>query len=285
MKNFFIIANKAKEEAVKASEKIVEYLEDRGLHATVDNSVFDPVSLKYTDKNLVPKDTECIIVLGGDGTILHATVDLKELSLPILGINLGTLGYLSEADPSDMLDALKRLIDDDFSIMERMMIQGRIFKGDEKYESHSAFNEIVISGSRSMQMISVQIYINDKLLHTYNADGIIVATPTGSTGYNLSAGGPIVNPSADMIIVTPICSHSMDNRSIIFGSDDKIRIVINEGRYGNEQSVEAVFDGSNHVKLKTGDSITITKSDYSIKLLKLKEESFLDTLHNKLKDN
>ena len=284
MKNFFIITNKGKEEAIKARDHLMDYLRERGAKVTADDTEYNPESVRFTDKSLVPDDTECIIVLGGDGTIIHAAVDLKVLDIPILGINLGTLGYLSEADSAGMYEAVERLLKDDYSIKNRMMLYGRCFKDGYEMYGSSALNEVALVGVKPMQMIQVSIFVNDRFIHKYEADGLIVATPTGSTGYNLSAGGPIVNPEAKTIIITPICSHAMHNRSIVFSPDDVVKIVVDEGRYGDSQDVLAVYDGAQEVPLSTGDEVIINQSDYSLGLIKLREESFLDTLHHKLSD-
>lgn len=285
MKNFFIIANRAKDEALKAQDKLYKYILDKGGKATIDSTNYSEKDGYYTDSSLIPEDAECVIVLGGDGTMLHAAADLIDCTLPFLGINLGTLGYLAEVDSDGMYDAIDRLLLDDYTTNERMMLDGICISDSKDSFCDSALNEIVITGSKALQMVYVDIYVNDKLLHHYTADGIIVATPTGSTGYSLSAGGPIVNPDSNMLIVTPICSHSMHNRSIVFSQDDEIRIDICDGRFGNIQNTEVVFDGGSRVTLKTGDSVKIKRSLHTLKIVKLNELSFLDTLHNKLKDN
>lgn len=286
MKNFFVITNRAKEEAVEAEKKIVEYLTSKGAVVTVDDTPRDgTMGERYTDIARVSKDTDCVIVLGGDGTILHAACDLAETTIPFLGINMGTLGYLSAVDETNMYEALDRMLSDNYSAEHRMMLCGQTYIDGRFTEEYQALNEIVISADKAMQIAYVSIFVNGKLLHKYAADGIIVATPTGSTGYNLSAGGPIVSPSADMIILTPVCSHSMHNRSIVFGAEDEIKIVIDEGRFGSVQKLTAVYDASHRCVLSTGDFIKIGKSNKSTRLINISQESFLDTLHNKLKDS
>lgn len=286
MKNFFVITNRAKEEALAAEKKIVEYLSSKGACVCVDDTPRDgTMGEKYTDISRMNQNTDCVIVLGGDGTILHAACDLAESTVPFLGINLGTLGYLSAVDESNMYEALDRMLSDNYSAEHRMMLCGRTFTDGRLTEEYQALNEIVITADKAMQIAYVSIFVNGKLLHKYAADGIIVATPTGSTGYNLSAGGPIVSPSADMIILTPVCSHSMHNRSIVFEAGDEIKIVIDEGRFGSVQKLTAVYDASHRCTLNTGDCITITKSTRSTRLVNISQESFLDTLHNKLKDS
>lgn len=281
MKNFFVIANNSKEEAVSFQSNIKDYLESKGAKCTVCHETKDN---GHTCQDNVPKDTECVIVLGGDGTLLRASIDLADLNIPFIGINLGTLGYLAAADKSEVFSALDRMLVDDFILEPRMMIYGEVNSNGKPVRDSRALNEIFITGKESMQIVYICVYVNDMFLHKYQADGVIVSTPTGSTGYNLSAGGPIVNPTAKTMVLTPVSPHSMHNRGIVFSSEDTIRIDIVEDRYGREQNMVAVFDGSLRVDVKTGDSITIKQSEKTTKIIKLKEESFLETLHNKLED-
>lgn len=284
MKNFFIIANSSKETTAKLRDDIKAYIESKGGVCVVGSTSGRRVDGGYTDINEVPSNTEGVIVLGGDGTLLQASQDLRGLNLPILGINVGNLGFLSAVEPSEAYTAIDRLIGEEYIVEERMVLSGKIkAKGQESGEAY-ALNEIVLLGDRAMQLVDLSVYINGQALHRYFADGVIVATPTGSTGYNLSAGGPIVNPTAKTMILTPVSPHSMHNRSIVFSEEDKVRIVVNEGRDGQNQEVIAAFDGSHRISLCTGDEIEISKSSKITKIIKINEESFLATLQDKLKD-
>ena len=147
-----------------------------------------------------------------------------------------------------------------------------------------ALNDIVITRKGSLQIIYFNIYVNGQFLHRYHADGIIVATPTGSTGYNLSAGGPVVEPKASLILISPICPHSMQNRSIVLSPDDTVTIEIEKSRDGSEQEVEAIFDGSHKVALRTGNKLIIKKSERTTGIVKLSQMSFLEILHRKMSD-
>ena len=147
----------------------------------------------YTDSSKIPKDCDCIIVLGGDGTLLEAARDTVDLDIPLIGVNLGTLGYLAEVDKENLSEALRRLCGDDYTVERRMMLEGQI-TGETDCRRSYALNDIVVSRSGSLQMLHFHILVNGHFLKGYSADGIIVSTPTGSTGYNMSAGGPIVEP-------------------------------------------------------------------------------------------
>ena len=285
MKNFFVIANKSREEAVTAEKEIKEYLEAHGANCVVDDRVGGSRHEGFTKSDAVPKDTECVIVLGGDGTLLQASVDLMDVSAPFLGINLGTLGFLTAADKTEIPFALDRMLNDEYVMENRMMLEGYTMTDGETSNKTRALNEVVLTGSESMQMVFLDVFINDQFIHRYHADGLIVSTATGSTGYNLSAGGPIINPTAETIALTPICPHSLSNRSIILSKDDVVRIEIPFNQYGEKQDISACFDGNKRSALVSGNSIFISKSEKTTGIIKLKEQSFLQTINNKLRED
>ncbi|MBQ8596821.1 MAG: NAD(+)/NADH kinase [Lachnospiraceae bacterium] len=285
MEYFYIITNPTKDVDLKTAYFIRDYLEGKGKKCVVDAGTADTTMQGgYTDKAKVEAEVDCVIVLGGDGTMLQAAVDLSERDIPFLGINLGTLGFLAEVNVSDIEGALDQLIGGEYQIENRMMLYGLSYQGDTVKDNARALNDIVITRKGSLQIIYFNIYVNGQFLHRYHADGIIVATPTGSTGYNLSAGGPIVDPKASMILITPVCPHSMHNRSIVLSPEDEITVEIESGREGNVQEVEAIFDGSHKVTLSTGEKIEIRRSDKTTGIVKLSQASFLEILHRKMKD-
>ncbi len=221
-----------------------------------------------------------MIVLGGDGTVLQAA--REALQIPIIGVNLGTLGYMTEIEPSGLEEALERLVAGDYMQESRMMLEGRVYLKAGGIREGWALNDIVLSRSGSLQIIKFNIYVNGQFLNHYNADGMIVTTPTGSTGYNLSAGGPLVEPGAELIMLTPICPHSLNQRSIILSSGDMIEIGIPQPREGREQTVEVNFDGGEMVPLRTGDKICIRRSEKVTQFIRLNQVSFLEVLHRKM---
>ncbi|MDE6602972.1 MAG: NAD(+)/NADH kinase [Lachnospiraceae bacterium] len=276
MKKFYLITNEGKDPVGAFTKKITAFIEKHGGEA---------VCVKNERQALAEKGTagvDCALVLGGDGTLLRAAGNMMDSDIPLLGINLGTLGYLAEVESACAEEAVERLLKDEFVREERMMLSGRVMTGEE--EERYALNDIVISRCGSLQILHVRIYVNGRFLNDYCADGVIVATPTGSTGYNLSAGGPIVEPSARLLLLTPICPHTLNTRSIVFSPGDEITVEIPEGKDGHEQMVEASFDGSNMVTLKTGDRMLIRRSDKTTGIVRLNTESFLTVLHKKMSD-
>lgn len=279
MKSFYIITNACKDPNLVLTGFVQKYLEQHGKKCYVHTQNYMG-SDSYTDAAEIPDEVECVLVLGGDGTLLQAARDIAMRDIPLLGINLGTLGYLAEVDSDNVEAALQHLVKDEYETEQRMMLSGTTTTGDSAF----ALNDIVISRSGSLKVIHYHIYVNGQFLKGYSADGIIIATPTGSTGYNLSAGGPIVEPKAQLMVLTPICPHTLNTRSIVLSAEDEIEIEICEGRDGGIQTVEVNFDGAHCVALKTGDRIRIKRSSQETKILKLSKLSFLEVLHRKMSE-
>lgn len=278
MKHFFLITNRVKDPEGTYTGQITEYLRSHGAE------VICAVSDRMRERIEVPEGVECAVVLGGDGTLLKAAQDMRECGIPLLGVNLGTLGYLAEVEIGNIEKALSRLLCGEYVIENRMMLSGRAYLRDGEEVHHYALNDIVISRCGPMQILQFDIYVNGQFLNGYSGDGMIVATPTGSTGYNMSAGGPIVEPGASLLVLTPICPHTLNNRSIILSPEDEVRIEIPGGREKTVQTVEANFDGAHRIILRTGDQIVIKRASRTTGILKLNTESFLEILHKKMVD-
>ncbi len=280
MEHFVIYTNLHKDKNMTVTNRIREYLTAHGKRCLVIGKELRAES----DPFVLPEDADCMIVLGGDGTMLQAAWDVKISNIPMIGVNLGTLGYMTEIEPAELEEALDCLMEGRFSIESRMMLQGSVFCGDRKEEDR-ALNDIVISRSGSLQIINFNILVNGQFLNSYDADGVIITTPTGSTGYNLSAGGPIVDPKARLIVITPICPHTLNQRSIILSPEDVIEIEIPEGREGCEQLVEVNFDGSHVIPVRTNDRIRIAKAEKTTEFIRLNQVSFLEVLHKKMSES
>jgi len=284
MKHFYVIANPTREGALATAGFIKDYLENLGMACLVDAGTRKPERDGYTYREQVSPEVDCIIVLGGDGTLLQAAVDLADRDIPFLGINMGTLGFLAEVNRDGIESALQKLIRQEYTIEKRMMLMGRCYGTEGPKDEARALNDIVITRRGSLQIINFNIYVNGQLLHRYHGDGVIVATPTGSTGYSLSAGGPIVEPKAELILLTPICPHSMQSRSMVLSCEDLVTVEIESSRDGEVQEVEAIFDGCHKAVLRTGERIEIRKSGKTTGIVKLSQVSFLEVLHRKMSD-
>lgn len=274
-KHFCIFTNRHKDKELAVTGRVCRFLEEKGIRCSVKTSKEEPI----------PEDVDCILVLGGDGTMLQAAREMDgRRRIPLLGINLGNLGYLTEVEPEGMEAALTQLLCGDYELESRMMLDGSIYRKDGSSQSSWALNDIVISKAGGQQVLFFHLYVNRKLLNKYLADGMIVTTPTGSTGYNLSAGGPIVEPGARLLVVTPVCPHTMNQRSIILSAEDEVVIEIPAGREGEQQHAAVNFDGC-AMDLHTGDAVRIVQSERTTDFIKLSKAGFLEVLHKKMSDN
>lgn len=272
MDKFYVIANSGKDRGGHFANQITRYLTERGKICVTGHRQGDRI----------PGDMECIIVLGGDGTLLRAAREAVDLQIPLLGINLGTLGYLAEIDRNSIYPALDHLIRDEYEIEHRMMLRGRVYRKDQLVAEDIALNDIVISRDGPLRVVRFINRVNGSFLNTYTADGIIVSSPTGSTGYSLSAGGPIVSPSASLLLMTPLAPHTLNSRSIIFSDTDRISVELGPGRDEKTECGIASFDGGSGVQMETGDRIEIEKSEKDTLIVKISNSSFLETLRMKM---
>ena len=280
MKHFYLIVNKEKEIAEKGAEMIAEYLSRQGCECLWDQEPPDTSEYRYTDGRKVPQETECVIVLGGDGTLIQASRDLAGRNLPLFGVNMGHLGYLTQiCCERDILTAMDDLLADRYRLEHRMMLQGRVISDGRTVAEDIALNDIIL-GRMGLHTLKYDLYVNGEFFNEYTADGMIMATPTGSTAYNLSAGGPIAAPESDLIIMTPICPHTLNSRSIVLSSENRIMLKVTGGE-DREQFLS--FDGDTVVKLRRGDRIEVERSEITTTLVQLSQVSFLENIRKKMK--
>ena len=299
MERFYLIANQTKDKNFTVTRKVVNYLEEHGKQCFLSAQIrscaeaeggFLPQSggkeegFHYTDPSLIPDHIDCVIVLGGDGTLLQAARDVVDRQIPLLGINLGTLGYLAEIDSSSIEPALNHLIADEYTVEKRMMLNGKVYHRGKMVAEDVALNDIVIGRDGPMGVIRFRNYINREFLNAYTADGIIVSTATGSTGYSLSAGGPIVSPETNIMIMTPVSPHTLNTRSIIFPAEDEIGVEIAQGTHRGNGKAVASFDGDTNIAMNVGDRIVIRRSVKDTRIIKISNISFLEVLRTKMRD-
>lgn len=275
MDKFCIIVNKDRDEQLELTKRVQDFLTAHGKEYVTRMESLDEADAEWKP---VPEDTDCIIVLGGDGTMIRAANRLKKLDIPIFGINAGTLGYLTGVEASEAEKGLERLVGGNFRVEKRMMLDAEI---NCRYED-TVLNEVAITRSGVSRIINLAVYVNGALLDVVSGDGLLVATPTGSTGYNLSAGGAVVKPEAELILITPICPHSLSSREIVVSAADEISVEIRQSRRGPEVGAVVTFDGREAIELKTNDKIVVKRSDYTTKMVQLDERTFFEVLRSKL---
>lgn len=277
--NFYIVCNRGKDGVIEFANELRKAITDRGGKCIIASERDKREGAGYTDPKEMPDDIDAVIALGGDGTMIRAAADLSSAGKPILGINFGTVGFLTEIDREHASASLERLFDGDFYIEERMMISGRICRnGTCLYES-AGLNDIVLANHDPAHAMAFDFYINGEFLRSYIGSGMIVATPTGSTAYNLSVGGPIVLPDAKLLIATPINPHTLMSRSVILPEDAEAKLVI---RRRSGQNASVTVDSSAFTGLIEEDEILIRKADTTAKMIKFKENSYLGILRDKL---
>lgn len=273
MKKISIVTNSHKYKGIQLAEEMNAYIVSHG-----------GVCQVVQEAKEVDSDAEGIFVLGGDGTLIRAAQSASRKDIPVIGVNLGHLGYLCELEESNVYNAIDRIMQDDYLIEERMMLSGySVTENEEASQPKNwALNDIVISRKGAIQLVEVIVSVNGEYLNTFRADGVIVATPTGSTGYSLSAGGPIVEPKAKMILITPINAHNLNSKSIVVGAEDEITLTLGSRNSDKEETAEVYVDGERMVELSTGESITIHASSRVTKIIKLSKLSFLEILRKKM---
>ncbi|MBR5047079.1 MAG: NAD(+)/NADH kinase [Eubacterium sp.] len=275
-----IITNKQKDMESIVTNQIRFYLEERGAVC----HCFKDYSKEKTESIEIPQGTECILVIGGDGTILNAATKVIGANIPLLGINLGTLGFLAEVTVNDINETLEHLLEDDYQIEHRHMIDCEVYRQGRKIAVYTALNDIVISKSSYSNVVGLNVKINDTDIESYYADGVIICTPTGSTAYNLSAGGPILNPTCKNFVLTPICPHSLTTRSVVMAKEDIITIRIMSPSAGRDcrQSM-VIYDGRKGVELYPEDELRIFKSVALTPFIKTRKMSFAKILKEKMR--
>ena len=285
MKHFLIITNAFKDKNLKLTNEIKGYIEKKGGSCQCFTSTGDDAKHAAPEADAIAQETECVLVLGGDGTLIRAASKLVEQNMALIGVNLGTLGYLCELEESNVFAAVDELMEEHYTVEKRMMLCGYGIKQSEKTERKVALNDIVIHRTGALSVVNLIVFVNGEYLNTFRADGIIISTPTGSTGYSLSAGGPVVSPSASMMIMTPIAPHTMNTRSIILSGEEAVTVEIGEGRHNTIEKAVASFDGDTQISMVTGDRIVIRKATVRTKILKLNHLSFVEVLRQKMSNS
>ncbi len=259
----------------------IAWLEENGCQVWVDRRVvreFDLPAEVCVDFEQIPEKADVIIVFGGDGTLLSAARLVTHHPVPILGVNLGSLGFMTEVTLEELPLALERLLSGDYKLSSRCVLKVELSRASGERQVLQALNDAVINKAALARIISLDAYCNDDFIANFLADGMIIATPTGSTAYSLSAGGPIVFPTEDLITLTPICPHTLTNRPLIIPADYQVRVILRSG-----EDVMLTVDGQVGLEMSEGDVLTCTQSEHRIELIQPGHKNFFDILREKLK--
>ncbi|MGH9564456.1 MAG: NAD(+)/NADH kinase [Candidatus Angelobacter sp.] len=281
MKRASIISKQGKPELQTVVREAASWLDAHGYSITADavTREFWPKAEPAEREDLVEKKPDFVIVLGGDGTLLSTARNVARAGIPILGVNLGSLGFLTEIRHDEVAKALAAVDAGQCQIGLRAMLRCQVCRGQRCLDEYDAVNEIVMNQSAVARITDFELRINGDFVSDYKADGLIVATPTGSTAYSLSAGGPILSPDVSAFVITPVASHALTNRPLVVPDAALIEIKVTVSR----EQAYLTIDGQQGVPLDEGDVVRCRKSTYQVKLFKLAERSFFDVLRTKLK--
>lgn len=279
MKTFGIIPNRNKPEALALAKTVVEWLDQRGVKALVDHEVAEKVGHPHhLEREDIPAQAEILIVLGGDGTLLSVAKLKGVESVPILGINVGGLGFLAEIFKEEMFQVLEKVVAGEFETDKRLMLEATIYREDKVVGQNTVLNDIVINKGTLARIIDLETYIDGGYLTTFKADGLILSTPTGSTAYSLAAGGPIVHPSLNNIIMNPICPHTLTNRPLVLPDSVIVKVVLKSAT----QDVHITLDGQVEKPLRVEDVVEAKKAKSYIYLIKSPHRTYFELLRAKL---
>lgn len=284
MKRIGIIAKKNKPEAISIARSMVEWLQPRKIEVYVEEEMgkllsTDGLSIHSVERNDIPDHVDMIIVLGGDGTLLSVARLVEVHGIPILGVNLGGLGFLTEITLEELYRVLERVIQGDFITNERVVLNAAVIRRGERMAEFTILNDAVINKGALARIIELEATIDGEYLSTFRSDGLIISTPTGSTAYNLSAGGPIVYPSLHTVIITPICSHTLTNRPILIPDEAQVRVLLKS----KHQEVILTLDGQQGFPLEFEDVVEVKKAEGRILLIKSPYRHYFEVLREKLK--
>jgi NAD+ kinase len=271
-----------KQGALQLGEELVAWLVSRNVRTLVDEDAAELIGRRDISATLeVVCETDMVVVLGGDGTILRTVRTAGPKGTPILGVHLGQYGFITEIHPPDAKAAIERVLAGDYKISERMMLQSKLIRDDEVICSTPALNDVVVSKGPLARILNLHTFVDERLIATYASDGIIVSSPTGSTAYSLSAGGPVVNPNVKVLIITPICPHTLNARSLVVPDTETVQIV---GECGDgADAMMLTVDGQIGFTMKCSDKVDITRADFSARIVYWNPMSFYDKLHSRLR--
>ena len=278
-KKIGFVTNIEKDPTLQETKKMVDFVLKKGCEVYVSENFSDVhPDVIATSSSEMYKSVDFVVVIGGDGTILRVARSAAIFDTPILGINFGTLGYLADVEKINAIDAIEKVLNGDFTIENRMMLGPYVERGCVSHEINLALNEVCITNSVCSRMIKLSVEVNGEYFDTFRADGIIVSTPTGSTAYNLSAGGPILSPHTELMTITHICPHTLYARPFVIDGNDVVRIRV-QSNYNN---VQMSCDGQSTVQMKNDDVIIVKKSRYVTRIIKTTNMNFYDILRRKM---
>ncbi|HKZ17417.1 MAG TPA: NAD(+)/NADH kinase [Geobacteraceae bacterium] len=280
MKNIGIFAKMNDPRCLGVAGELIQWLQSNNLNPLVEKNLARGLQRSDGIEDLlIPPRADMVVVLGGDGTLISVARKVGDREVPIMGVNLGSLGFLTEITLDGLFPALESCLRGDSKISERMMLKVTLTREEEEICTHEALNDVVINKGAPAKIISLDAFVNGSFLAIFKADGLIVASPTGSTGYSLSATGPIIDPSIDCMLITPICPHTLTNRPLVVAAERVITVTLDSMM----ENVMLTIDGQVGVNLMYRDVITVRRAEHRTRLVMSSDTDYFEVLRNKLK--
>jgi NAD+ kinase len=280
MKNIGIFAKLHDPRCQGAAGELLQWLHANRVNALVEKHLAHHLGIEDGIEGVeIPPQADIVVVLGGDGTLISVARLVGESEVPIMGVNLGSLGFLTEISLDGLYPALAAYLQGDFRVSERMMLNVSLSRNGEQVCSYEALNDAVINKGAPAKIITLDAAVDGSFLATFKADGLILASPTGSTGYSLSANGPIIDPSVDCMVITPICPHTLTNRPLVVAADSVIKVTLDSMM----ENVMLTIDGQVGIKLEYLDEITVRRAEHRTRLVMSAATDYFEVLRNKLK--
>ncbi|MEW6208670.1 MAG: NAD(+)/NADH kinase [Acidobacteriota bacterium] len=275
-----VISKPAEPRAIELLEKIIRWAADNRINLLINDHIVDALpNIEPASLEKIGAQSDLIVVLGGDGTMITAAAVVAGRGTPVLGVNLGTLGYLTEFTVEEAIPALEDVSRGDYLIDLRMMLDWRVAREGEEIGAASALNEVVVTKAAEAKIIDIRCSVDSHHVTDYRADGLMVSTPTGSTAYNLSAGGPIIVPGAEVMVICPLCPHTLTNRPLVLPDRARVSLRLNT----REQEVILTSDGQVSLRLEAGDLVEISRSEKTFNIIRARERDYFEILRTKLK--
>ncbi len=278
-----LLPNLTRERSVPTTVEIIKYLKKFGIENKIKaedkEAFFDTDEISYLPEEKLLDWCDMIISIGGDGSLLYTGKKALKFSKPVLGVNAGNLAFLAGLE-SNELELLSKLKTGDYEVENRMTLDMSLYDGDNFIKKDTCINDVVLARGTILKMTDIEVKVSGKDYFTYRGDGLIISTPTGSTSYSLSAGGPVLDPTIEGILVTPICTHSLFSRTVVFSKDSRFEVKVSPKASNKELFLS--LDGESTVNIGENHKIIIEKSDKNLKIVRLKQDEFFDVLHNKL---
>jgi NAD+ kinase len=275
-----IITKTSSPHAEEVMGKLVPWLTGRGVNVRIQEDykgLADGISVAVPREN-VPEGVDLVLVLGGDGTLLSAARLIEDTAQPILGINLGSLGFLTELGLEELFESLERVLEGEYSRESRVRLEASLHRGEEQIGRYQVLNDVVINKGALARIIDLETYVDGQKVTNYQSDGLIISTPTGSTAYSLAAGGPIIDPTLDVIVISPICPHTLTNRPLVIPGGAVVELFLRS----DSGEVFLTLDGQEGTRLNQGDRVRIRASGNKVNLIRTGSRNFYDVLSTKL---